>query len=93
MNEQNLKPFNTWSADDHRAASSKGGIASGLVRRRNAAIHELLEITMYNMRLDEHIENIRRKEKRRKQRELRNKRTKYTPEPMTDTASDDDPGT
>lgn len=37
MNEKNLKPFNTWPADQHRAASVKGGIASGLTRRRRAA--------------------------------------------------------
>lgn len=32
-NEQNLKPFNTLSADKHRALSRRGGKASGAARR------------------------------------------------------------
>jgi hypothetical protein len=38
MNNENLKPFNTWTAEAHRQASIKGGIASGKARRRKAAI-------------------------------------------------------
>lgn len=38
MNDENLKPFNTWTAEAHRQASIKGGIASGEARRRKAAI-------------------------------------------------------
>lgn len=42
MNRKNLKPFDTWEPEAHRAISSKGGIASGLARRRKAALFELV---------------------------------------------------
>lgn len=42
MNNQNLKPFNTWDAEAHRAVSSKAGIASGKSRRRQAFMREYL---------------------------------------------------
>lgn len=33
MNEQNLKPFNTMTAEQHRELSRRGGKASGAARR------------------------------------------------------------
>lgn len=42
MNNQNLKPFNTWPADEHRAVSVKGGIASGRSRLRKAYIRAVI---------------------------------------------------
>ena len=46
MNDENLKPFNTWEPEAHRAASIKGGIASGKARRRQAALREYLGVLL-----------------------------------------------
>lgn len=34
MNTENLKPFNQWSKEEHKKASAKGGINSGIARRK-----------------------------------------------------------
>ena len=75
MNQKNLKPFNAWTPDDHRAVSVKGGIASGLARRRSSAIRELAMFVIYKVQATEHLEKMRLKEKRRQQRALKRKRT------------------
>lgn len=72
MNEKNLKPFNSWTPADHRAASSKGGKASGMARRRTAALRELAQFEMARYRVEQaltdYIKKERRKQRRRKKR-------------------------
>jgi len=71
MNEQNLKPFNTWSADDHRAASVKGGIASGLSRRRTTAIRELSAYAIAKYQAEQALAKLRKNEQRRQKRRIK----------------------
>lgn len=33
-NMKNLKPFNQWDKEEHKKASAKGGINSGIARRK-----------------------------------------------------------
>ena len=37
MNEQNLRPFNSMTADEHRELSRRGGLASAAARRAKRA--------------------------------------------------------
>lgn len=81
MNYQNLKPFNTWDAEAHRAISSKAGKASGLARRRKAAIRRIVEVAMAQYEIQKEIDRLARNEKRRKQRALNRERTRAKAEP------------
>lgn len=68
MNSENLKPFNTWDAEEHRKASSKGGIASGIARRRKAAIRYLCNRAAMLNALDDEMKRLEYNERKRVQR-------------------------
>lgn len=70
MNNQNLKPFNTWPADEHRAVSVKGGIASGLSRRRKAFIRALCYAVMDQLQAEGEQKRLAYNERKRQQRAL-----------------------
>lgn len=72
MNNQNLKPFNTWDAEEHRAVCIKAGIASGKARRRMAFMREYLyalsEILDEQAAIEKQAYRARRAAQRREQR-------------------------
>ena len=45
-NEQNLKPLNTRSPEEVQEITSKGGVASGKVRREKATMKKTLEMLL-----------------------------------------------
>lgn len=75
MNDENLKPFNTWTAEAHRAASIKGGIASGKARRRKAAIraYVLWYADLYN-EVEQEVKELMRQEYNARKRAERARR-------------------
>lgn len=76
MNEKNLKPFNTWPADQHRAASVKGGIASGLTRRRRAAIRKICYAYSKTASIENELERLAYRGRRNLQRALCRRRNR-----------------
>ena len=52
----NLKPFNTYSKEEHRELSRKGGIMSGKTKRKRKELKEELEIIM-SQKYDDLFEN------------------------------------
>ena len=71
MNNQNLKPFNTWPADEHRAASIKGGQASGLARRRKAIIRAICYAVMEQGQIEDEQKRLAYNARKRQQRALK----------------------
>lgn len=76
MNNQNLKPFNTWDAEAHRAASVKGGIASGLTRRRQAAIRKMCYMYSQQISIENELERLAYRGRRNLQRALCRRRNR-----------------
>jgi len=76
MNNQNLKPFNTWDPEEHRAASVKGGKASGLARRRQAAIRKICYMYSQQMTIENELERLAYRGRRNLQRALCRRRAK-----------------
>jgi hypothetical protein len=77
INNQNLKPFNTWPADELRVVSSKAGIASGKARRRRAFLREFLYELMELMTAQREQEELARKAaKKLRRQELNRERAK-----------------
>jgi len=71
MNNQNLKPFNTWPADEHRAASIKGGQASGRSRLRKAYIRALCYAIMDQLQAEGEQKRLAYNARKRQQRALK----------------------
>lgn len=76
MNNENLRPFNTMSPEEHRELSRRGGIASGERRRYLAALRlEMIEaLAGYDLAREtreEYRRSIRRyvREERKKRRQ------------------------
>lgn len=76
MNNQNLKPFNTWDTEEHRAVSSKAGIASGKSRRRRAFMREYLYALSEALQEQEIIKRQEYKAHRAAQRAEQRRRAK-----------------
>lgn len=76
MNERNLKPFNTWDAEAHRAASVKGGIASGEKRRYLAAIRKICYAYSKTASIENELERLAYRGRRNLQRALCRRRAK-----------------
>lgn len=70
MNNRNLKPFNTWDPEEHRAASVKGGIASGQKRRYLAAIRKIAYSTITLGHIQGELERLAYRGRRNLQRAL-----------------------
>lgn len=68
MNEQNLKPFGTWDAEEHRKVSAMGGKASGIARRRKAAILYLCNRAVMLNAIDDEMKRLEYNERKRVQR-------------------------
>lgn len=78
MNDQNLKPFNTWDPEEHRAVSRKAGQASGLSRRRKAFIREICYAVMVQGQIEAEQKRLAYNERKRQQRALKRERAKET---------------
>ena len=76
MNNENLRPFNTMSPEEHRELSRRGGIASGERRRYLAALRlEMIE-TLAGMQLAQETREEYQRAIRRYAREEQKKRGK-----------------
>jgi len=76
MNDQNLKPFNTWDPAAHRAISAKGGIASGQRRRYLAAIRKICYAYSKTASIENELERLAYRGRRNLQRALCRRRAK-----------------
>lgn len=85
MNIRNLKPFNTWDAEEHRKASSKGGKASGIARRRKAAIHYFCNRAVMLNAIDDEMKRLEYNERKRVQRAAQRDAAKQASEGQGDT--------
>lgn len=77
MNNENLRPFNTMSPEEHRELSRRGGIASGEARRELAklrldlieamAAHDLVRETReeYRRAIQRYVREERKKAQRK----------------------------
>ncbi len=80
MNSRNLKPFNTWDPEEHRAVSRKAGIASGLSRRRKAAIREIAYSYLTQVQIANELERLAYRGRRNLQRALCRRRARLNRE-------------
>ena len=76
MNNENLRPFNTMSPEEHRELSRRGGIASGERRRYLADLRLSMIETLAGMQLAQETREEYRRAIRRYVKEERKKRSR-----------------
>ncbi len=76
MNNENLRPFNTMSPEEHRELSRRGGIASGERRRYLVGLRVEMIETLAGMQLAQETREEYRRAIKRYVREERRKRGK-----------------
>jgi hypothetical protein len=71
MNNQNLKPFNTWPPDEHRAASIKGGHSIGPSQAAQGLIRAICYAIMDQLQAEGEQKRLAYNERKRQQRALK----------------------